>query len=136
MGLLGIIVCAVARHNMVDSLMGAMTFGGILYLIRCLSGGKLGLGDVKLGLAVGIWLGPRASVAALYISFALGGVYAIGYLLKMVTAEGVEGLWKARGRALPFGPFLALGSSVGLLYGESIADIYMSFFWQTVGTAL
>jgi prepilin signal peptidase PulO-like enzyme (type II secretory pathway) len=114
--------------NIGDAFWGAALFGSILYLIRNLSKESLGMGDVKTGAAAGVWLGPQASVTALYISFILGGLFVICYCLVMVLMEGKDSLWKVRKKAIPFGPFLVLGSSIGLIYGEFIMGIYLSLF--------
>lgn len=126
---MGIMCCAVLlEKNIGDALLGAAVFGGLLYLIRYISKEGLGMGDVKLGTAAGIWLGPQVSVVALYISFILGGLYVICYLLMMVKRDGRNSLWKIRKKAIPFGPFLVLGSTIGLLYGEKIIEFYLSLF--------
>lgn len=127
--LMGIMCCVVLlEKNIGDALLGAAVFGGLLYLIRYISREGLGMGDVKLGAAAGIWLGPQASVTALYTSFILGGLYVICYLLMMVTRDGRNSLWKIRKKAIPFGPFLVLGSTIGLIYGEELIDFYLSLF--------
>lgn len=129
LAVMGIMCCAVLlEKNIGDALLGAAVFGGLLYLIRYISKEGLGMGDVKLGTAAGIWLGPQASVVALYISFILGGLYVICYLLMMVTRDGRNSLWKIRKKAIPFGPFLVLGSTIGLIYGEELIDFYLSLF--------
>jgi len=128
-GAMGIVGCGVLTgKNIGDALLGAALFGGILYLIRYLSKESLGMGDVKTGAVAGIWLGPQASVSALYISFILGGLFVICYCLVMVLREGKDSLWMVRKKAIPFGPFLVLGSSIGLIYGEVIMGIYLSLF--------
>ncbi|WP_080325806.1 prepilin peptidase [Anaerovibrio lipolyticus] len=129
LALMGIMCCVVLlEKNIGDALLGAAVFGGLLYLIRYISREGLGMGDVKLGAAAGIWLGPQASVTALYTSFILGGLYVICYLLMMVTRDGRNSLWKIRKKAIPFGPFLVLGSTIGLIYGEELIDFYLSLF--------
>ena len=129
LALMGIMCCVVLwGKNIGDALLGAAIFGGLLYLIRYISREGLGMGDVKLGAAAGIWLGPQASVTALYTSFILGGLYVICYLLMMVTRDGRNSLWKIRKKAIPFGPFLVLGSTIGLIYGEELIDFYLSLF--------
>ena len=126
LALTGIMCCVVLwGKNIGDALLGAAVFGGLLYLIRYISREGLGMGDVKLGAAAGIWLGPQASVMALYTSFILGGLYVICYLLMMVTRDGRNSLWKIRKKPSPFGPFLVLGSTIGLIYGEELIDFYL-----------
>jgi prepilin signal peptidase PulO-like enzyme (type II secretory pathway) len=63
--------------------------------------GGMGLGDVKLGAVLGIFLG-RGVVEALLIAFALGSLAG----LALIARHG----WRARSRTIPFAPFLALGA--------------------------
>ena len=65
----------------------------------------MGLGDVKLGAVLGLYLGP-AVVAALLVAFATGAVAGLAVLVR----HG----WAARARALPFAPFLSIGALIAL----------------------
>ena len=66
----------------------------------------MGLGDVKLALLLGAWLG-KAVLGALFLSF----LAAVPVSLYLLARHGGA----ARKRAIPFGPFLAIGSiAVGL----------------------
>jgi leader peptidase (prepilin peptidase)/N-methyltransferase len=75
----------------------------------------MGMGDVKLAAVMGLFLG--ASVApALFVGFAAGAVVGIA----IVLIRGVS----ARKQGVPFGPFLAFGGIVGLIWGPAIIDWY------------
>jgi leader peptidase (prepilin peptidase) / N-methyltransferase len=76
----------------------------------------MGLGDVKMVLMIGLALGKFVSIALL-AAFSLSLVPAVGLLL-------VKGL-RARKIGFPFGPFLAFGAVVGLMWGEQIWNWYM-----------
>jgi prepilin signal peptidase PulO-like enzyme (type II secretory pathway) len=41
-------------------------------------------------------------------------------------------LFRGRGRKtkIPFGPFLALGALVGLLWGQELLQLYMTYTWR------
>jgi leader peptidase (prepilin peptidase)/N-methyltransferase len=81
---------------------GAYAVGGTLLALHLLTRGRgLGLGDVKLGTAIGAGFGPSAGVCALGTAFVLGGAYA-SWLLLTRRAR--------RGDAIRFGPFLAAGT--------------------------
>ncbi len=75
----------------------------------------LGMGDVKLGPALGLYLGFlgwEPVLIGLAAGFVLGAVAGIALLARDVLARR-----PARGalrRALPFGPFLIVGTLVGL----------------------
>lgn len=79
----------------------------------------MGMGDVKLGGVMGLYLG--LSVApGLFVAFLAGSVVGIGIMLRH-RAEG-------RKRGIPFGPFLALGGLVALLIGPELIDLYSRTF--------
>ena len=84
---------------------GAGTFAFLLVL--CLAGG-MGMGDVKLGGALGICLGTLGVVAAaggLVLAFVTGAIGGTVALLRAGTARS-----SSRGRQrIPFGPFLLAG---------------------------
>ena len=81
----------------------------------------MGMGDVKLAGAMGIYLGASV-IPALLIAFLTGSVVGIAILAR----EGSE----ARKKALPFGVFLALGGIVGVLAGPELIDVYESNFLE------
>jgi leader peptidase (prepilin peptidase) / N-methyltransferase len=98
----------------------AAAAGGFLLLAALAYSGGMGMGDVKLGAVMGLFLG-RAVAAALLVGFAAGAVVGIGLLLRYGAS--------ARKRAVPFGPFLALGGVVGLLVGDQLVDWYLDTFF-------
>jgi leader peptidase (prepilin peptidase)/N-methyltransferase len=78
----------------------------------------MGMGDVKMGLCMGFFLGA-AVVPALFIGFVLGAL--IGVLL-MIRVGGDGKM------AIPFGPFLAAGAIVALFLGQPAIDLYLRSF--------
>jgi leader peptidase (prepilin peptidase)/N-methyltransferase len=93
---------------------GAATFLLLLAAVLVHPAG-MGMGDVKLGGTMGLYLG--VSVApALLVAFAAGT--AAG--LVIIAREGAS----ARKKAVPFGVFLALGGIVGVLVGPDLVDLY------------
>jgi prepilin signal peptidase PulO-like enzyme (type II secretory pathway) len=92
---------------------GACAVGGMLWALHLVSRGRgLGLGDVKLGIAIGAGLGPLAGAVAVGAAFVLGAAYAIA-LLATHRAH--------RGDAIAFGPFLAAGTlAVTLVPGGAL----------------
>jgi leader peptidase (prepilin peptidase) / N-methyltransferase len=79
----------------------------------------MGLGDVKLAAVMGLFLGRDVAVA-IVVALLVGS--AVG--LALIARRGVA----ARKQAIPFGPFLALGSVVGLLAGGPLTDLYLRTF--------
>jgi leader peptidase (prepilin peptidase)/N-methyltransferase len=72
----------------------------------------MGLGDVKMALMIGLGLGKYA-FTALFAAFMLSTLLS-GYLMLTVGT-------RARKIGFPFGPFLAVGAVVGLLFGPDIS---------------
>ena len=103
--------------SVTDLVSGALTGAGLLYLLRFVTRGGLGLGDVKFAGVLGIWLGLAGIIPALFFAFLFGGLTALFLLLR-----------HRRGRdTLPFGPFLSLGALTVFFAGEEILAVYGSF---------
>ncbi len=104
--------------GMVSMLIGAGVGGGLLLALAILSGGGMGGGDVKFAAALGFWLGWPGTLLGLFLGFVLGGLIS-GFLL----------VFRLRGRKdfIPFGPFIAIGAWITLLYGKKILDWYFGF---------
>jgi leader peptidase (prepilin peptidase) / N-methyltransferase len=79
----------------------------------------MGMGDVKLAGAMGLYLG-LSIVPALFTAFLSGSVVG----LAIVAREGVG----ARKKQVPFGVFLALGGLVGVLAGPELIELYEDRF--------
>jgi leader peptidase (prepilin peptidase) / N-methyltransferase len=77
----------------------------VLLALSLPSRGGLGMGDVKTGLLVGATVGT-GTVVALTIAFLTAPIYAVALVVRHGRA--------ARTMALPFGPFLALGTAAAL----------------------
>jgi leader peptidase (prepilin peptidase) / N-methyltransferase len=97
----------------------AATAGGFLLLGTIADRDGMGMGDVKLAALMGLYLGPAVAPAML-VAFAAGGLVAAG----LVVRDGAA----ARRRALPFGPFLALGGVTGLVAGDRMIAWYLDRF--------
>jgi len=78
----------------------------------------MGMGDVKLSLMIGAFL-IKDVIAALFMGFLAGTIY--GVFLIIVKKRKLK-------QAIPFGPFISLGSIVSLFWGNNILKWYISFF--------
>ncbi len=97
---------------------GAGAFVFLLVAVLAYPSG-MGMGDVKLGGAMGVYLGVSV-VPALLCAFLTGTIFG----LAIIAREGAQ----ARKKAVPFGIFLAIGGLVGVLAGPELIDIYESNF--------
>jgi len=100
---------ATGRISWVESVIGILVGGGLFFLIILVSRGGMGGGDLKLGAMLGAFLGWKALLFGLFIAIVLGGVIGAALL-----ATGV----RRRKDPIPFGPFLATGGAMALVWGE------------------
>lgn len=111
--LLGLV--SLLRGQAAVHLIGALVVSVPFFALWWLTGGAgLGLGDVKLMAAAGLFLGWPCTLLALLV----GSVSA-----------SVLHLWRMRrgaGRKLAFGPYLAFGIWFAALYGEPVIRAYLS----------
>ncbi len=101
-----------------DAVLGSI--GGLLLIamIIFISKGGMGLGDMKLFAVIGIVLGLQGILVSFFIAVCTGGIIG-GYLLFSRK--------KTRKSAIPFGPFLVLGSIISYFYGDVLFNFYVSF---------
>jgi leader peptidase (prepilin peptidase)/N-methyltransferase len=81
--------------------------------------GGMGMGDVKLALLMGVALGRTVGVA-----LPLGMILALVPAVFLFARHGSG----ARKMAIPFAPFLALGSVIALFAGDALVHAYTSQF--------
>jgi leader peptidase (prepilin peptidase) / N-methyltransferase len=111
----------VDRDDLVENLIaGAGAFAFLLAAVIAYPRG-MGMGDVKLAGAMGLYLGLSV-IPALLTAFLSGSVVGVFILAR----EGAAG----RKKAVPFGVFLALGGIVGVLAGPELIDVYETNFLE------
>ena len=96
---------------------GAAGFAA-LFVIHFISPRGMGFGDVRLAGVIGMmlgWLGLRYIVLGLFLGFLLAAV--IGIVL-------IAARLKTRKDAVPFGPFMAMGAVLAVLWGHPILQAY------------
>lgn len=106
----------------VDSLLGILLGGGILYAIAwgyevLAKREGMGGGDIKLLAMLGAFMGWKAILPIVFLSSLLGTL--VGVPLMLLRREGTR-------LALPFGPFLATAAVIYLFWGEGIVRWYLS----------
>jgi leader peptidase (prepilin peptidase) / N-methyltransferase len=96
--------------RLVAALVGATLAFVTMLIVHLVSRGKLGDGDVRLSPLLGLYLGWKdlsAVHSGFFLAFLLGSI--IGLVLICSTRS-------ARSRVIPFGPFLASGTMLALLF--------------------
>src|SRR4051794_21208227 len=105
--------------DLVENLIaGAGAFTFLLLAVLAYPRG-MGMGDVKLGGTMGLYLGLSV-IPALLAAFLSGSIVGVF----IIAREGAAG----RKKAVPFGVFLALGGIVGVLFGPDLIDAYSRNF--------
>jgi leader peptidase (prepilin peptidase)/N-methyltransferase len=100
-----------------EQLIAGAGAGGFLLAFLLMYPRGMGMGDVKLAVVLGLFLGRSVGVAI------LAGVLTATLMGAVVIARvGVEA---GRKTAVPFGPFLAFGGVMGLFAGPAIIHWYL-----------
>ena len=115
----GLVVAAVVDDRMADlsrAGIGALAGFAVFLVIHLVQPRGMGFGDVKFALLCGLvlgWFGLADVVLGLYGGFILGAV--VGLIVMAVRKGG-------RKTAIPFGPFMAVGTMLQVLLGGPLAD--------------
>nr|MBA2438909.1 prepilin peptidase [Acidimicrobiia bacterium] len=101
------------------ALIGSVAAGAGLLVINLISPRGMGMGDVKLALVLGLylgWLDLGHVLLGLFLGFLLGAVGGVALIaLKLRT----------RRDHVPFAPFLAGGAVLAVLLGNSLLGWYL-----------
>src|SRR2546423_2805296 len=100
------------------ALLGGVAFFAFLLVLNLLYPKGMGMGDVKLSFSLGLylgWLGWGQVFLGGFLAFLLGALVGVGLI-----ATGIKG----RKDFVPFGPFLALGTVLTVLWGNPILRWY------------
>ncbi|HWP85531.1 MAG TPA: prepilin peptidase [Terriglobia bacterium] len=113
-----------AAVSVLDSLLGALAGGGLLYVLgelyfRLRGRQGMGFGDVKMMAMVGCFLGPKLTFLTILLGSAGGSI--IGLLLIAALRKGPD-------YELPFGTFLGVAAWAASLWGWPILRWYAGLF--------
>jgi leader peptidase (prepilin peptidase) / N-methyltransferase len=103
-------------------LVSALAVGGGLFALAFVYPGGMGMGDVKMGGMLGVFLGPYAALAVFL--GALCGAITGGLLILAGKMQ--------RRHALPFGVFMAVGGIIALFVGPELWGLYRGLVWGAV----
>ena len=99
---------------------GYLSLWSVYWAFKLLTGKEgMGYGDFKLLAALGAWCGIRGVLPIVMIAALLGAVIGSAWLL-------LRG--RDRATPIPFGPFLALGGWVQLLWGPWLIQAWLQLF--------
>lgn len=101
--------------NHLNVIAGGLLFGGLLFVPSILTGGGMGMGDVKLAFFVGLALGLQFVVPAMLVMALSGGLAATILLVTRL---------RGKGDSIPYAPFIAGGMLVAMLVsGTAFASL-------------
>jgi len=102
--------------GVVSSIIGVVLGGGLFFLIAVISRGGMGGGDIKLIAMIGAFLGWQAVLMTIFLGAFTGAMAGLGLMLL-----GKKG----RKDMVPFGPFLALGTLLAMVWGQDMLHWYL-----------
>ena len=76
----------------------------------------IGFGDLRIAVIMGLILGLKFGLIALFLSYLIGAIFGIMIILK-----------NKKNNIIPFGPFLAFGTFITLFYGNYFLKLYFEF---------
>ena len=108
------------RSSVIGAIGGYVSLWSVYHLFRLVTGKEgMGYGDFKLYAALGAWLGWQMLLPLILIAAVLGA--AVGIALMLLRGQH-------RSTPIPFGPFLAVGGYLMLLFGHQVTNRYLSLF--------
>ncbi len=108
--------------SLADSLLGAAAGGGFLWLVseayfRLRGREGMGLGDVKMMLMAGAFLGVERTLLTIFAGSLLGSVLGVAFILARRKDSDYE---------LPFGTFLGMAALLMVFFGTPLLSWYQS----------
>ena len=108
--------------SFVDALLGAAVGGALLWLVaeayfRLRHREGMGLGDVKMMLMAGAFLGAKRTLLTIFAGSVLGSVLGLVFILTRRKQSDYE---------LPFGSFLGMAALLVVFFGTPVVNWYLS----------
>ena len=116
LGILSIILFP--EHSFVDRIFGATIISVPMLILTLVIPGAFGGGDIKLMAVSGFFLGTLSIICAMFVGILTGGFYAV-----VMLGRGKIG----KKDQFAFGPFLAAGLAIAVLWGDKIMAWYLQF---------
>ena len=107
-----------AGDDFVRAVLGGVAAFAALGLLHLISPRGMGLGDVKLAFVLGLylgWLGWGEVFLGLFLGFLLGALIGVALIATQL---------RTRKDHVPFGPFLAAGTLIAIVWGPTMLDWY------------
>lgn len=104
--------------DMLFYILAALIVSGFFLFLFLISSGKwIGMGDVKYGVFMGLFLGWPSALVGLFLSYIFGAI--VGVIMMTLKKKGLKS-------EIPFGPFLIVGAIMAYFYSGQILSWYLS----------
>ena len=108
------------RSAVLGAVAGYLVLWTVYWAFRLLAKKEgMGYGDFKLLAAIGAWTGWQVLPVVILVAAGLGAI--LGSLALWLSRKGAD-------TRIPFGPYLALGGIVGLLWGRAAVTAWLGQF--------
>lgn len=95
----------------------------------------MGGGDAKFAFGMGLLLGPANTFLAILLGSVIGSIYGLSAIFLSNLKKNHLNSKKTKivnlSSEIPFGPFLAIGTYVSLLFGTKIIELYVKIILGT-----
>jgi leader peptidase (prepilin peptidase)/N-methyltransferase len=108
------------KSSILGVIVGYMSLWSVYIIFKLLTGKEgMGHGDFKLLAAIGAWVGWQQLLSVILISSLTGTLLGIALLIKAKREQREMA-------SIPFGPYLAAGGWITLIWGQELARWYLS----------
>ncbi len=107
------------RSAVLGAIVGYLALWSVYWLFKLATGKEgMGYGDFKLLAALGAWLGWKMLPLIVLLSSVVGAAVGVGLIIAARHGRNVP---------IPFGPYLAGGGLIALLWGPELTRSYLQF---------
>ena len=110
------------KASIIGIIIGYLSLWSVYYLFKLVTGKEgMGHGDFKLLAAIGAWVGWQQLLTVILISSVAGTIAGIIFIIHARRHNETI-------TSIPFGPYLAVGGWVSLIWGERLSHWYLTTF--------
>ncbi len=110
------------KSAVIGAIAGYLALWSVYWVFKLLTRKEgMGYGDFKLLAAIGAWLGWQMLPLVILLSSFVGALVGLSLIVFARHARNIP---------IPFGPYLAGGGFIALIWGQQITGAYLSYFSQ------
>ena len=108
------------QSAVIGAVSGYLALWSVYWLFKFATGKEgMGFGDFKLLAAIGAWLGWQMLPLVILLSSLVGAVVGISLILFAKRGRNIP---------IPFGPYLAGGGVIAIIWGQDLTQLYLGSF--------